>query len=56
MLEGKRFMKKKVILHLCADTGTDTKPYADDPAYEVILIGSEIGIENYHVDQEEANP
>lgn len=44
-------MKKKIILHLCADTGTDTKPYADDPAYEVRLIGKEIGIENYHVDE-----
>lgn len=44
-------MKKKIILHLCADTGTDTKPYADDPAYEVRLIGSKIGIENYHVDE-----
>lgn len=44
-------MKKKIILHLCADTGTDTKPYQDDPAYEVRLIGKEIGIENYHVDE-----
>lgn len=54
-------MSKKVILHLCADTGTDTKPYADDPDYEVILIGAEIGIENYHVDRNDiygiiANP
>lgn len=39
---------KKVILHLCADTGSDTKPYQDDPDYEVILIGSKIGVENYH--------
>lgn len=38
---------KKIILHLCADTGSDTKPYRDDPDYEVICIGSEIGIENY---------
>lgn len=44
-------MKKKIILHLCADTGTDTKPYADDPAYEVRLIGSKIGVENYHPDE-----
>lgn len=42
---------KKVILHLCADTGSDTKPYQDDPDYEVILVGSDIGVENYHVDQ-----
>jgi len=38
----------KVILQLCADTGSDTKPYKDDPNYEVILIGSKIGVENYH--------
>lgn len=41
----------KTILHLCADTGSDTKPYQDDPDYEVILVGSDIGVENYHVDQ-----
>jgi len=39
---------KKIILQLCADTGSDTKPYQDDPNYEVILIGSKIGVENYH--------
>ncbi len=38
---------KKIILHLCADTGSDTKPYQDDPEYEVILVGSKIGVENY---------
>lgn len=37
----------KTILHLCADTGSDTKPYRDD-GYNVILVGSEIGVENYH--------
>lgn len=42
---------KKVILHLCADTGSDTKPYQDDPEYEVIKIGNDIGVENYHVNQ-----
>lgn len=42
-------MVKKIILQLCADTGSDTKPYQDDPNYEVRLIGSEIGVENYHV-------
>ena len=36
----------KTILHLCADTGSDTKPYQDD--YNVILVGSKIGVENYH--------
>lgn len=38
----------KIILHLCADTGSDSKPFADDPNYEVIRIGSNIGVENYH--------
>ena len=38
---------KKVILHLCADTGSDSKPYKD-AGYEVILVGSTIGVENYH--------
>lgn len=38
---------KKTILHLCADTGSDTKPYKDN-GYEVILVGSKIGVENYH--------
>ena len=37
----------KTILHLCADTGSDSKPYQDDPEYKVILIGSKIGVENY---------
>ena len=39
---------KKIILHLCADTGSDSKPYQDDPNYEVIRIGKDIGVENYH--------
>jgi hypothetical protein len=39
---------KKIILHLCADTGSDTKPYQDDSAYKVILVGKDIGVENYH--------
>lgn len=38
---------KKVILHLCADTGSDTKPFQDDPDFEVILVGSKIGVENF---------
>lgn len=35
------------ILHLCADTGSDTKPYRD-AGYNVILVGSEIGVENFN--------
>lgn len=40
-------LSMKTILHLCADTGSDTKPYKDN-GYNVLLIGSEIGVENYH--------
>jgi site-specific DNA-cytosine methylase len=36
----------KTILHLCADTGSDSKPYKDS-GYNVILVGSDIGVENY---------
>lgn len=39
--------EKKIILHLCADTGSDSKPYRD-AGYEVILVGKDIGVENYH--------
>lgn len=40
-------MNKRIILHLCADTGSDSKPYRD-AGYEVILVGKDIGVENYH--------
>lgn len=40
-------MKDRVILHLCADTGSDSKPYKD-AGYTVICVGKEIGVENYH--------
>lgn len=36
----------KVILHLCADIGSDSRPYALDTAYRVILIGKDYGVEN----------
>jgi len=36
----------KIILQLCADTGSDTKPYRD-AGYDVRCIGKEIGVENY---------
>lgn len=41
----------KTILHLCADTGSDSKPY-EDAGYNVILVGSDIGVENYHPPQD----
>lgn len=37
----------KVILHLCADIGSDSKIYSDN-GYKVIKIGKDIGVENYH--------
>lgn len=41
----------KTILHLCADTGSDSKPY-QDAGYNVILVGSDIGVENFRYDGE----
>ena len=41
----------RTILHLCADTGSDSWPYRLDPRYEVITVGSDIGVENYHPDR-----
>lgn len=38
---------KKVILHLCADLGSDSRFYQLDDNYQVILIGEKIGVENY---------
>lgn len=35
----------KVILHLCADIGSDSKPYRD-AGYEVVCVGKHIGVEN----------
>jgi hypothetical protein len=38
---------KKVILHLCADIGSDSRYYQLDNKYNVIKIGESIGVENY---------
>ena len=38
---------KKIILHLCADLGSDSRYYQLDESYEVILVGEKIGVENY---------
>lgn len=38
---------QKIILHLCADTGSDTKPYQNNKDYLVIKVGSDIGVENF---------
>lgn len=37
----------KIILHLCADIGSDSAIYADND-YKVIKIGKDIGVENYN--------
>lgn len=37
----------KTILHLCADMGSDSKPYRD-AGYNVICVGKNVGVENYH--------
>lgn len=36
----------KTILHLCADIGSDSKPYRD-AGYNVICVGQKIGVENF---------
>lgn len=38
---------KKIILHLCADLGSDSRYYQLDDDYEVIRVGQSIGVENY---------
>lgn len=40
----------KTILHLCADTGSDSWFYQRE-GYEVILVGKDIGVENYTPDR-----
>lgn len=38
---------KKVILHLCADIGSDSRFYQESEDYEVIRVGIDIGVENF---------
>jgi len=38
---------KKIILHLCADLGSDSWYYQQDDNYEVIKVGIDIGVENF---------
>lgn len=45
-------MGKKLILHLCADIGSDSWFYQQDDEYEVLLIGEDIGVENFSTDRE----
>lgn len=39
-------MNKKIILHLCAKSGSDSRYYQLDPNYEVRIIDEKIGVEN----------
>ena len=38
---------KKIILHLCADIGSDSRYYQLDDDYEVIRVGESVGVENF---------
>jgi len=38
----------KTILHLCADIGSDSRYYQLDDNYNVILVGQDVGVENYN--------
>jgi len=40
-------LSQKLILHLCADTGSDSRYYQDSDEYEVIKVGQSIGVENF---------
>lgn len=40
-------MRDRIILHLCAKEGSDSRPY-HDAGYDVRIIGEDIGVENYH--------
>lgn len=42
-----KFTERKIILHLCADLGSDSLYYQLSDEYEVIMIGEKIGVENY---------
>ena len=44
-------MSARTILHLCADIGSDSYPYQCDPNYDVIMVGKDIGVENYKPDR-----
>ena len=39
----------KTILHLCADLGSDSRPYQLNSEYKVILIGEKIDVLGYMV-------
>lgn len=42
-----KYANRKIILHLCADLGSDSYFYQLDPNYNVIMVGEKIGVENF---------
>ena len=46
-LEANTAQNVKIILHLCADLGSDSKYYQLDDRYKVIMVGQNIGVENF---------
>lgn len=38
----------KTIIHLCADIGSDSRAYQVSSDYKVILVGKDIGVENFN--------
>ncbi len=38
---------RKLIVHLCADIGSDSRFYQESDEYEVLRIGVDIGVENF---------
>lgn len=47
ILLHEKLKDKKIILHLCAGTGSDSRFFDLDNDYKVIKVGIEIGVENY---------
>jgi hypothetical protein len=47
LLNGDNEMNTKTILHLCANIGSDSLFYQLSNEYKVVMIGKEIGVENY---------
>jgi len=41
--------ERKLILHLCADIGSDSRYYQIDDNYDVVMVGEEWGVENFRV-------
>lgn len=41
-------MSPKIIVHLCADVGSDSHQYDIDEEYTVITVGRGVGVENVH--------